>query len=318
MDLSLAEVKELFIQLWPPGRLYDWWSPSSFVSRFFDGIAEALKTFGFDLVKRLRREVIPSSAMELIPEWESALELAETETAQRGSLEQRRAAIVGRLRERDAFTFDLVRTALAPLLGVSAPATLRVLETDRAAMRVAHTYVHGYADGAGLPLVGTSLYVPDGGIVSEAGAHVIIEADGFDGPELRAILTAPDNRRAEWRFAATSPVSRVLFAPELAVARCNGAWHFDIFNEPTTGSLIVRSWSLFVEGVGPSGLACDLFDWGVYLDPAVVGRASAVDLHGARAALSRIQHAHTSGALILSLAALPDDARSLPDQCIPV
>jgi hypothetical protein len=318
MDLSLAEVKELFIQLWPPGRLYDWYNPRSFISRFFDGVAETLKTFGFDLVERLRREVNPASATELLRVWESALDLSETETAQRGTLSQRRATVLARLRERDAFTHLLVRTVFAPLLGIADSSALRVLETDRTAMRAAHTYSHGHADSGGLPVIALALYVPDGGVVSDAGPQIVVDADGFDGPDLLVSLTAPDGRRAEWRITAPPPLSRVFYAPEFAGARCDGLWHLTIINEPNTGSLVIRGWSLFVEGVGPHGLARDVFDWGVYVDPNNAGATGPLDLRSARAALTRIQHAHTSGTLVFSLAAVPDEPPSLPDQCLPV
>jgi len=318
MDLSLAEVKELFIQLWPPGRLYDWYNPRSFISRFFDGVAEALKTFGFDLVERLRHEVSPATATELLRAWESALDLSDTETAQRGTLSQRRAAVLARLRERDAFTHPLVRTVFAPLLGIADSSALRVLETDRTAMRAAHTYSHGHADSGGLPVIVFAVYVPDGDVVSDAGAQLVVDADGFDGPELSVSLTAPDGRRADWRIISAPPLSRVFYAPELAGARCDGLWHLTIINEPNTGSLVVRGWSLFVEGVGPHGLGRDIFDWGVFVDPNVAGSVGPLDLRAAGAALTRIQHAHTLGTLVLSLAAVPDEQPSVPDQCLPV
>src|SRR5512146_2647759 len=104
MPVSLTEVRSLLLQLWPPGRLYDWSTRTSNVSRFLDALAEAIKTFGYDLVDRLRRELNPATTVEKLVDWEEALGLLGSYTARNGSIAQRQAAVVGKLREFGALT----------------------------------------------------------------------------------------------------------------------------------------------------------------------------------------------------------------------
>lgn len=86
MPLSLREVRQILLQLWPPGRLYDWSTPTSHVSRYLDALAEAVRTFGYDVVDRLRRELNPATAVEKLPDWEDALGLAGSYTARNGTV----------------------------------------------------------------------------------------------------------------------------------------------------------------------------------------------------------------------------------------
>lgn len=51
--MTTSVARALLLQLWPPGRLYDWGNPTSYVSRFVDALAESVRVFGFDVVERL-------------------------------------------------------------------------------------------------------------------------------------------------------------------------------------------------------------------------------------------------------------------------
>ncbi len=321
MPITRQEVLSLFIQLWPPGRLYDWYNPASYISRFFDGVAEALKTFGYDFLDRLRREINPATWVEKLPDWEHALDLADEATALEGTIAQRQAAVIAKLREFGAFTLDFTRATIGPLLGFANPSQLLVVETDRAKMRAAHTYSDGQGHSSPASSVSMSVYVPDGGVVSDAGAQVLIDVAAPPGQNLHVVLTAPGGQQKGWTYAPSAPPSTalILYAAELADVPCNGQWRLLVENVPAVGAVMVNAWSIFVEGSGLSGLGGDMCDWGVYADPTLEGTSGVPSNQGAAArTISRIQHAHTKGHVLLSLAALPDHARSLPDQCLPV
>src|SRR5262249_28516552 len=108
-----------------------------------DGLAEALKTFGYGLVDRLRREINPASGIEKLPDWETALGIAGSYTSRFGCVTQRQGAVVGKLREFGAFTLANTRSILGPLLGYANPGRLVIVETDRSKIRLAHTYSDG-------------------------------------------------------------------------------------------------------------------------------------------------------------------------------
>jgi len=319
MSISLLEVKELFIQLWPPGRLYDWYTADSYVSRFFDGVAEALLRFGHDLLARLRREINPATAEEKLPDWEEALDLADGTTAQKGSVAQRQAGVIGKLREFGAFTLGFAEAALAPLLGYVNPAELVVLETRRDLMRAAHSYSDGQVHTSLSGSVQMAVYISDGGAVSRAGAHLRLELAVAVGTGLMVVLHPPSGLPKRWELPVVhAPETRVLYAPEVAGAMCNGVWQVSVDNTPPGGTLVVSAWSVYVDGVGPSGLGGDLAEWGVFVDPGREGVSIPSDRAATARAMTRFQHAHTEGHVVLSLAAIPDEPETLPDQCLPV
>jgi hypothetical protein len=318
MPLSLKEVRELLLSLWPPGQLYDWYTPTSNVSRYLDTLAETLKTFAFDIVDRLRREINPASAVEKLPDWEDALGIADSHTARDGTVAQRRGAVIGKLREFGAFTLSNTRAIVAPLLGYADASKLAVLEVDRAQMRAAHSYTDGKSHSGSFFLV-AQVYVPDGGTVSKAGVQLAIQLSAAPSSPMSVGLQSPAGKLAIWSSEKLGPpgTDYNLYAPDFTDGPCNGVWTL-IMVQLSLTEFTIASWSIFVEGAGRSGLGGDIVDWGVYLDPALAGaNGTPPDLDATDAAMSRIEHAHTSGYLIFSLSAIPDDPRSLPDACLP-
>jgi len=319
MPLSIKDVRGILLQLFPPGQLYDWYTPASKVSRFLDGLAEALKTLGYDLVDRLRRELNPATAIDKLADWETALGIAWSYTARNGTVVQRQAAVVGKLREFGAFTLANARAILAPLLGYVDSGKLLIVETDRVKMRAAHSYSDG-ASHAPATFIVARAYVFDGGIVSRAGAQLDLELQGSSAAPFVIYLASPSNRVKTWASASLPRSTKYrLFAPEFAGDVCGGTWTVILiataFGAAAPG---IARWSLFVEGAGRNGLSGDLCSFGVYLDPQLAGKnGTPADPEAVRAAIARIEHAHSDGAILTSLLAIPDDPTSLPDACLP-
>ena len=320
MAQSLQEVRGILLSLWPPGRLYDWATRTSAVSRILDALAESIKTFGYDVLDLLRREMNPATAVQKLPDWEEALGLSSTYTARNGTVAQRQAAIVGKLREFGALTLANARAILAPLLGYADPAKLAILEVSRDQMRLAHTYVDGapQAFGSG---DSSKVSVTDGGVVSGAGAQLDLQFVAVPAAPFVVTLHSPTQRARQWMSASLGPYASKyhLCAPEFASDTCTGIWTVGVqalsFN---TSVPALASCSIFVEGVGPSGLGGDLVSWAIFVDSTLAGKSVVpADLDGARAGISRIKHAHTSGYVLTSMAAIPDDPSSLPDACLP-
>lgn len=319
MALSIADVRGLFLQLWPPGRLYDWHNPESRISRFIDGCAEALKTFGYDVLDRLHREISPSRCIDDIPDWEKALGLTSSYTALNGTIDQRRAGIIAKLREFGAFTLPNARAILAPLLGYADGSKLQMLEVDRTAMRAAHTYTNTQAQSSTY-VVASSVYVNDGGTLSSAGAQVRVQLPAAPTLPLTFYLLAPSGKYTSWAAGKLGPASAQyqLYEHTLVGTPCNGTWTFYVVANSFSAPVALSSWSLFVEGAGLSGLGGDMVDWGTYADPALMGSSGVPpDLQAARTAIARIEHAHTRGYLLRSLVAIPDAPLTLPDSTLP-
>jgi uncharacterized protein YmfQ (DUF2313 family) len=320
MALTQNEVRELLLQLFPPGRLYDWRTRLSNVSRFLDALADTFLPFGYGLVDRLRREISPATAVEKLPDWEQALGIDGSYTARNGTIAQRQAAVVGKLREFGALTLANARAILAPLLGYADSSKLVILETDRAKMRAAHTYTDGQSYGAAQG-ISASTVINDGGLVSRAGAQLDLLFAAVPTQPFVVTLTSPTYRQKTWAPAMLQPWSAKyrLFAPEFAGDKCAGIWQLGIqalsFLQQTTP---LQNWSVFVEGTGPSGLGGDVVAWGPYLDPALASKnGTPADVEAAHAAISRVKPAHSAGFVITSLAAIPDDPTSVPDACLP-
>jgi hypothetical protein len=314
---SLNEVRRFLLNLLPPGaeRLYSL-VPGGDVFQLFDAFAATVKQFGFDLLDVLRAEITPAECIQRIPDWETALALASSQAALHGTTAQRRASILARLREVGGFTRALVRSVLAPLLGYADPSTVQLLNTNRAAMRAAHTYA-GSVGAQQTPGVFTA-NVFDGGQVSKAGAQISITLLASAPNPVTLQLAPPGGQRIK-RWPAITPgsgnyLSATLAAPELAGAPCGGVWTLTIGGQPS----FLYNWSIFVEGVGPGGLGGDVFDWGVYLDPVHLGENGFIpDLRAAQLAIARIQHAHANGKLIRALQASPDTPQAILDQFLP-
>jgi hypothetical protein len=291
MALSIKEVRSVLLQLWPPGRLYDWSTPTSNVSRFLDALAETIKTFGFDVIDRLRREINPATAVEKLLDWEEALKLDASYTARNGTIVQRQAAVVGKLREFSALTLANVRASIAPLLGYADPSKLAILEVGRAAMRAAHTETNPQPAVAS-NVVSSSVIVYDGGVVSSAGVQVVVQVPSPPTPSapLTFHLRSPTGATRTWNTSRLgSPATEYyLYDQSLVGTPCYGTWTLFVITS-VVGVAQLSSWSIFVEGAGPSGLGGDIVDWGVYADRTLMGSSGTPpDLEATRAAIERI------------------------------
>jgi len=320
MALSIKDVRGILLQLFPPGHLYDWYTPRSKVSRFLDGLAEAVKTFGYDIVDRLRHEMNPATAVDKLSDWENALAIASSYTARYGTVAQRQGAVVAKLREFGAFTLGNTRAILAALLGYVDAGKLVVVETDRAKMRAAHSYTDGKSYPPSVWAV-ASVYVSDGGTVGRAGVQVDLQLGALPSAPFVIYLASPSGRYQSWASTTLGRPSLKLrlYSLELVGERCLGTWTVVVVSlSGATTTPPIASWSVFVEGAGRDGLSKDLCTWGAFLDPALAGKNGApADREGARTAISRIEHAHTNGVLLTSLLAIPDDPNSVPDGCLP-
>jgi len=318
-----AEVRELFLQFWPVGRLYDWYTSSSNISKLVDAIVATVKQHGFDLVETLRDEVNPSTATQKIPDWEDVLGLTTTIVAKLGTTVTRRAAVVSKLREHGSDTPALIRSVIEPLLGYSAAnsGTLQIIETDRSALKTLHTYAGGaFSVGSSSSGMGTAA-VADGGHVSRAGAQLVVTLTCTNPEQLTIALSGPGGAYATFAalpaVAASSTAYYLNALPPDDDTAVGGPWTLSVATGAATCTVV--SWSLFVEGAGLgggyNGLGSEVYEYGVYADPAKVVSAN---YEGARAALARISHAYKRGLLLLSLSPEPDDSTSLPDACTPV
>lgn len=110
-------------QLLPPGRI--WKLIGTFLADLFLGCADELARVE-GRVNDMLNEADPSTATELLPEYESELDL---ETA--ATVEERRARIVARLIARQRFRPVDFQTALAPLLALD-PVDVVVIERTHA------------------------------------------------------------------------------------------------------------------------------------------------------------------------------------------
>src|SRR4249920_2248078 len=113
----------MLLALLPPGRIWRL-TADSVLSKLMLGSADELDRVD-DRVADMLDEVDPTTADELLPEYERELALAAAAT-----IEERRANIVGRLVRRQRFRPVDFQQALAPLLGLD-PADVVVIERTR-------------------------------------------------------------------------------------------------------------------------------------------------------------------------------------------
>jgi hypothetical protein len=325
MALSITDVVSVLRQYFPPGRLYSWFDTSSYIYKLLYATAETVKQFGFDLVDDLRTEVNPATAVDNLARNEGVLGISETLVATSGTTAQRQNAVVAKLRESGGLTKYNVRSIVAPILGYADPSALEVIECDRSALRLAHSYSPGV--DISLPTATTTRVdfdvLHDGGVVSTAGAQLNLVFDTNDLSTFEVTLTAPDGTTKTWdKGWSASPL--MLYGKEFAGAAIQGRWRLDITHATGSTQTLHTASTLFVEGVGrEQETAGAAFNWAVYADSTLVGGSGVdEDLASAQKAARRIRHAHHEANLILSKEPQPDtntgaDA-SIPSRCIPV
>lgn len=318
---SLAEIRALYLQLWPEGDLYDWFNTASFIFKHIDATAQFLKTYAYDLLEALKLEIFPPTATYKVADYEAALGLSNTRIAQTGTLDQRRAAVVAKLRESGAFTRPNVRAILGVLLGYADPSQLVIYGSDRTKMRLAHTYGDAVdnavtvADGS--PVV-RDLWIVDSGVVSKGSAQPTIRITVPALETVSVTLLAPDGKTTyTWSKLGTGAATNLdvtLNGTAFVGVPCAGRWRITVSVGAGAASGTVKRIQLFVEG----DLHRDLKDWGAYADPNLMGGSGVpADLAGAAAAIERIKFAFTTGHLLLTALAIPNKSTTLPGQCFP-
>lgn len=319
-----AEARRYLFGLLPPGieKLYDL-EPGGDPYNLLDAGASLLRRFGFDLLDKLRREQFPLFVIDKLPDWERFLGLARFLMAQLGTISQRQQSVVSKIRERGPFIDSLTQAVIAPLLGYFPSTPLEILRTDRAALRIAHTYQVGatLADAWSIGASSTdhrTVQVRDGGKVAKMGARVVLEL-GAAGAGV-VTLTGPDGTAKSWTFDGDGTGLLGFFGKEFAGAAITGWWKVTVQN--TGGSPLPIIVSFFIEGIARNqDTAGAASHWGVYADPAHIGESGYSDFEAVMAAIRRIKHSHDRGRLILSKEPWPGVATgahaAIPGRCIP-
>ena len=298
------------------------------VGDFFNVFADALKSLAFDRVDALRLELNPATCTELLPAWEAACGLSETNIARFGSVQQRRNQVVSKLRENGSFSLDDIRAAVQPFLLYANPSQIEILETDRAALLVAHTYPNLTPlpiapNGSGF----SSVTVADDPLVSPAGAKVYVTLSATI-EQVAIRLEGPDGTSQLWPrgflgSGLVGPVQFELWSKKHAGKPIKGQWKLRF--ETQAAAFTMQSWALVVEGLGRNpdgseGRGAAMFEWAVVSDPTKVG--ADFNLEAAQRVINRIKPAHTRGVIVRrgpidGFCAIPDTDTAIPDRAIP-
>lgn len=324
MSTSQDEARKYLLGLLPPGveKLYDL-EPNGDFYFIFDAVAELLRSYGFNLLDRLRTEQFPSKVIDKLVDWERFLGISRFFIARFGTTAQRQQSVVSKIRERGPFIDTLVQAVLAPLLGYDPTTTLEVLRASRSALRFEHTYTTGPTLWSIADTVTDYklINVHDGGKIAKAGARVLLEF-GAGGPYNGTVtLTAPDGTAQSWTLTDVDDAGITgLYGKTLAGASIRGLWTITVHN--TSGAAMPVIVSFFVEGIARNqNTAGAVWHWGVYADPAHVGELGFSDFEAVLASMARIKHTHDVGSLVISKEPWPGVESGLhaaiPGRCIP-
>ena len=330
---TVEELKAALIAGWPVDveRVVDFEdSPGLHVG----ALAAVIKDKLTDTVDTLAVEVNPVTCVQNLPRWERVFGI----TSPSSSLAKRRAAEISRFRELGSVvTKPMVQSVIAPLLAMADASQLVVIESDRAALRTAHTYSWAGTRSYSTTPASIRIHVPDDAAVSPAGAQLDLTLTGDLG-KLSVTLTAPDSTAVSvgygnvGRGSVTGGSVRLYFR-NLAGAAVGGVFGGDwtAALQASSGSGSVTAAALFVEGTGRDstkhdGLGAAVWYWGVMVEESKIGPNA--DLVAARSALQRIHYAcrpvsllrRSSGAGALAagnFAAVPGDPGSIPNGALP-
>lgn len=331
--MDASEIKEALIACFPPGveEVVDW---NDAPGLHIEAIAQTVKVHAVDVIDGLAVDVTPLTCRaERLRDWERALGLAATRTARFGTLAQRRAQVISRLREYGATTLAMIRAVVPPLLAYPVPSQLVILEPDRDDLREKHTYSWSGSGAFGLVGFTFQIHVPDDAMVSDSGAQLDLTLTHSDLSTVGVIVYGPGgtaqrgpNAGVIGRGAASGTTIRI-YLPELAGTAVGGAaganWSIYLVDLGLSGT--VTAASLFVEGFGRDrtrgdGLSAAAFGWAAVYEPSKAGAGA--DLDAARAAIARISYATRPGALVFpadaSVGLAADDYGGIPnDNTVP-
>ena len=318
----------------PDSELMDWW-------------ADIFKRLFWDLIDIWERELDPSRAILKLADWRALFQIISNPQ----KADDLRALVVARLREYgQGSTLFAIAAAVGIDLGYSDPTTLEILEISASTLRAAvqHPFPIGtpiaIADfaGGGTRLLAPHLY--DGGPVWNSGLWMSLVFNVAAGKHISVKVTAPDGFQKTWNPIALyhEVTTAILFGVEFAGHPVHGNWKVEIFRDNGSPAVNLVGCTLYVPGcprydvtqptpqpIGPPWPArvpnvsrnCGLGRWkqwwGVYVDPALTGIASASDLREAQQALTRIRHAYQGANLILTKAPVPGTFLALPGMMIP-
>lgn len=332
---TVADVKALLVGLLPPGidRLISLADGDGGTGDYLGAIAEALKAYGTDLVDDVRANVNPATVTGKIPDWEGALGLDGSNTAQFGTDAERRAAIVSRLREWGASTLQNVRAAVAPLFQYSDPSQIQIIECQRDELTTEHTYPLTPGTIAASTSTDFPVVVPDQGLVSKGGVRIQVN---ITAPELADIgISLVDPSGTVTQVAAVGTLGSGMttsqqfdFWIDKSGVDIGGTWKVRIQNDnAATGTVNAVESSLFLEGIGrpvefsePQGLGAAIFTFAVVFDPAK-SSIPAPDWQACATALRRVTPAHCVGYIARTMdgggtCAIWEDSQAIWEQTI--
>lgn len=335
--LTTDDVRQRLIESLPIGadKIYDL-TPSGDYYAWFQVGADLLRSAVFDTLDLLRREILPSFSWSKLPDWERIFGLETSRTARRGTVPQRQAQVVASWRAAagQGSSKPDVRAVVGTALGYIDPTQLDVVNADSVQLHAAHTWtdgiIYGIPDNSSIT---RTLWVYDGGKVSTAGVKLILSITHPVVSQLNFTLTSPTEKSKTWTApfsGAFVAQSALLFAlDEFAGFPIAGPWQLTVA-DTAVGSTGTFSWQLLVEGIGVGAvpevgvdrMGCghggDVFDWGTFADPALVGTSGAApDYDNAEQKLERMAQSHGDANLIRTLDAIPDDDYTEPGLCFP-
>jgi uncharacterized protein YmfQ (DUF2313 family) len=310
-SVTADEAKAILVSLMPPGQLYDF--DSGDISDLFDALGSAAKDFFFDVSDRLHAENIPDQSVERSNDWLDALGLSGSGK----TLTQIQALIRSKLREAGAFTIPNLQSIMAPLLGVTNPTTVQILEVDRDDFKTAHEY--GFSSpitiaGGGGSFTFVKTVVSGGIITAGIQARLTFTCPALE--DITILVTAPDGTQTSWSDIGTGAATAdevYLYAEDFAPGSTEGVWTFKVTNA-NASSMTWDAGYFFIEG-NLGGLGADIFDWAVYPDIALV---NSPNYPAVLRSISRVTPAFGQGFLVLQMVPLPDETDAIPNQCTPV
>jgi hypothetical protein len=329
MPTTRDEIRGLLLSLLPPGHPYDLTPHVGDAWLIFDSYAEGIRQQGYDFVDRLRRESLPSTCIEKLPDWEEALSLAETRIAKFGTTAQRQAQVVAHLRKRGAPAGPHVQAAVQPFLGYADPSTIRIITCDRTALTLEHIYSLG-----GLVLTANTTRVAtvragDAGAVARMGAQLRLNLTHAHPEDLTIALLGPNGSAGQAAHSWTLPPGALvaadvfLNAPDAAGKTIDGVWTLGFVCANTGHNGTLNAAEIFVEGVGRDvhgidGRGAQMGDWAVLVEISKCS-SSAPDLDAVENLLARMAHAHTHAFAAVAAGDGTDWARAdeaAADRCI--